>query len=93
MVPQNVNIPEFNDFKFNKDFAFFGINNNKKYNFVLQEKWKKDVNHLLPNYPLKEDNYYGNDTPFLTESKDNIDEIAKAFFTEYYGIKISPELI
>jgi hypothetical protein len=92
MVPQNKNIPEFNDLKFNKDFAFFGINNNKKYNFTLQDKWKKNVNHLLPNYPLKEDSYYGNDTPFLTESKDNIDTIARAFFTEYYGIKVAEEL-
>lgn len=92
MVPQNINISEFNDLKFNKDFAFFGINSNKKYNFIMLDMWKKDVNRLLPNYPLKDDNYYGNDTPFLIESKENIDEIARVFFKEYYGITIEKDL-
>ena len=92
MVPQNKNISEFSDLAFNKDFVFYGINNTRKYYFMLVPECKRDVNNLVPGYPLKEDNYYKNDTPFLADSKEDIDNVARASIQAYYGIKLESGL-
>ena len=92
IIPTNEHLKEFENKNFNKDFIFNNINNNASYDhlYITPEKYKEIY---IDNFPIAFESYHSScpDVQFLTDSKENINEIARNFIKEYFKINLEEE--